>query len=133
LDELGRDLKEHRASRAAVPAVLPDYPDLTPTDLLDRMLVETVGTVATQAGHGESANLDLRGRFDVQWILGRPTGLERSESRPGGYEARFPNQARPIIFLGLVSSKHFMAKVDTGRARTRALPPRANRGYLGLR
>jgi hypothetical protein len=30
-----------------VSAVLADYPDLTPSDRLDRMLVETVRTVAT--------------------------------------------------------------------------------------
>jgi len=116
-----------------VPAVLADCPNLTPSDLLDRMLVEPVRTVTTQAGHGESANLDLRGRLDVQWILGRPTRLERSQPCPGGYEACLPNQTRPIIFLGLVSSKHFTAKVDTGWAGTRALPPRANRDYLGPR
>jgi hypothetical protein len=47
LHELGRDLKKHSPSRAAVSAMLADYPDLTSSDLLDRMLVETVGTVAT--------------------------------------------------------------------------------------
>ena len=113
--------------------MLADHADLTPSELLDRVLIETVRAVATKARHGEGTNLDLRGRLDVEWIFRRTAGLERGEPCAGGYEARLPNQARSVILLGQVSSKHFMANVDTGWAGTRALPPHSNRGYLGSR
>jgi hypothetical protein len=84
------------------------------------VLIETIGSVATQTRHRESANLDLRGRLDIHGVVRRAAGLERRELLARRDEARLAYHAGAVVFLGRASSKHFMANLGMPSAGTRA-------------